>query len=140
MNEQITLIKRCQCPGDGISTTRKCSSACFVDDTRQAIDAASIAWTRRVAAAGNWRGGFAPYEVFGTGLGPDAVSTVSDWVDSPDQYPLYIFIAPGSRGLSCGDGREWEQKYRFEEDRIVILQRYPGVVEERHEVRIATRS
>lgn len=137
MSERYTLIKDCRCPGTGISSTRTCTAACFSPDTRGEIDAATRSWTSRIAAEGNWRGGFAPYEISWVGIGSERVDTTSDWVDGPDKDPLYEHIAPGHRAHSIGDGRQWEQDYRFEDDRIVILQRYPNVDEERFEVRIA---
>lgn len=140
MSERYTLIKDCQCPGTGISSTRKCTDACFPTDTRAEIDTASRAWTSRIAAAGQWRGGFAPYEIRCEDLGPNRFNTTSDWVDGPDSDPLYEHIAPGYRGHSVGDGRQWEQDYCFETDRILISQRYPGVEEEHFEVRLLKHS
>jgi hypothetical protein len=139
MSGHYKLIKDCRCPGTGISSTRKCTAACFSPDTRAQIDAASRSWTSRIAIAGPWRGGSVPFQIRCENLGPNGVNAISDWVDGPDRDPLYAHIAPGHRGDSIGDGRKWKQEYRFEEDRILIRQVYPGVTEERFEVRLEER-
>jgi hypothetical protein len=79
------------------------------------------------------------YIVDSENVGPDGVDSYSDWIDGAAETPLYILIAPGHRGHSIGDGRQWEQEYRFEADRIYVRQSYPGVDEERFIARVQTK-
>ena len=134
MSERYTLTKDCRCSTSGFSSTRACTDACFAQDTRAAIDVASRRWLNRMTAVGNWRGS-APCEI--TQLGSTALPAFSDWVDGPEKDPLYVNVTLGHRNNGVGDGREWEQDYSFEEEQIVITQRYRGVAEEHFEVRVA---
>ena len=135
MRERYTLLTECRCSTSGFSSTRACTDACFTQDTRAVIDAASRRWLNRMATVGNWRGGAVPCEI--TQLGSTSPHAFSDWVDGPEKDPLYVNVTLGHRNNDVGDGRAWEQDYSFEEDQIVITQRYPGVVEEHFEVRVA---
>ena len=133
MSERYTLIKDCRCPGTGISPTRRCRPECFVKDTRAEIDRATFAWMGRNDP--NGRGYIVDCENFG----PDGVDTYADWIGGAAERPLYLLIAPGDRLDGSGDGRQWEQEYRVEADRIYVRQSYPGVDEERFIARVQTK-